>query len=478
MAGYSSDILGTSATTFRIGFLKAILSATALTAQRTFTFPDISTELVGIAGAQTLATKTLTTPVINGGSATGLTNLSVANVDASGFTAQLRYNGTLAGNIVITFNANDANRTVSLSGNLTVPAAASVSGTNTGDETAASIGTLVNGASAETAPVDGDLFAFADVSASNALKKITWANVKATLATWLETLTATWSNKTLVEATVTASGAATALTVTNTGTGDSVLVQDEAGDATPFLINNAGRVVIGHTSALTLGAAVSPFAQLVGTTQVNTIHALARYSANTGAPAFQFCKSRHATLGSHTVVVAGDPYGTVEWYGSDGTAFIAGATIGAYCDGTPGTNDMPSRVSISVTPDGAAAAVEGWRIDNSRCISATQVAPTNNNASVTLTVANIKAGLLTGTPAAGINYTLPTGTLTDAGFQALPNDAAFDWAVINLSGANTITILAGVGHTVVGNMVVAVSSTKRFRTRKTAANTFVTYNLG
>ncbi len=53
-----------------------------------------------------------------------------------------------------------------------------VSGTNTGDETAARIGALTNAASEATTPADTDLLG---LTVSSVLKKLTWANVKATL---------------------------------------------------------------------------------------------------------------------------------------------------------------------------------------------------------------------------------------------------------------------------------------------------------
>lgn len=46
----------------------------------------------------------------------------------------------------------------------------------------------IHDASAETTIADGDESAFVDVSASNVLKKITWANFKATLKTYFDTL--------------------------------------------------------------------------------------------------------------------------------------------------------------------------------------------------------------------------------------------------------------------------------------------------
>lgn len=47
------------------------------------------------------------------------------------------------------------------------------------------IASVVHAATSKTTPVDADEFAIVDSAASNALKKLTWANLKATLAAWL-----------------------------------------------------------------------------------------------------------------------------------------------------------------------------------------------------------------------------------------------------------------------------------------------------
>lgn len=62
------------------------------------------------------------------------------------------------------------------------------SGTNTGDETAQRIGDLINGATEKTTPVDADMVGLMDSAASNILKKLSWANLKATLKTYFDTL--------------------------------------------------------------------------------------------------------------------------------------------------------------------------------------------------------------------------------------------------------------------------------------------------
>lgn len=109
-----------------------------------------------------------------------------------------------------------------------------------------------------------------------------------------------------------------------------------------------------------------------------------------------------------------------------------------------------------------------------------QVTPTAKTADATLTIAELLTRIVTVTSASAVALTLPTGTLTDAGLAAgaLPVGQSFDWNVINLgSSSGAVTMTAGTDHTYVGAAVVAIATSARFRTRKTATNTYVTYRL-
>lgn len=118
-----------------------------------------------------------------------------------------------------------------------------------------------------------------------------------------------------------------------------------------------------------------------------------------------------------------------------------------------------------------------------------QVTPTAETGAVTLTIAKLLTGIIQATPAGAVAYTLPTGTLCDAG-MTIGVDEAFEWVLSNISttAANIITLTAGAGHTIVGCAKVPSNSTTTgglwgtasatYRTRKTAANTFVTYRIG
>lgn len=60
--------------------------------------------------------------------------------------------------------------------------------TITAPETAASLGDLINSATSKATPVDADQVALMDSAAGNVLKKLSWANAKATLKTYFDTL--------------------------------------------------------------------------------------------------------------------------------------------------------------------------------------------------------------------------------------------------------------------------------------------------
>lgn len=68
------------------------------------------------------------------------------------------------------------------------------SGTNTGDETAARVGAIVSGATAKITPVDADSIGLSDSAASSVLKSLTWANIKATLKTYFDSIYSTLTN--------------------------------------------------------------------------------------------------------------------------------------------------------------------------------------------------------------------------------------------------------------------------------------------
>ena len=92
---------------------------------------------------------------------------------------------------------------------------------------------------------------------------------------------------------------------------------------------------------------------------------LGRHTANANGPAFIFLKTRSGSATPGTgVVSSGDSLGVIRWFASDGTDTASSAAqIQCIIDDTPGTNDMPGRLTFSTTPNSESSAQECMRLD-------------------------------------------------------------------------------------------------------------------
>jgi len=119
----------------------------------------------------------------------------------------------------------------------------------------------------------------------------------------------------------------------------------------------------------------------------------------------------------------------------------------------------------------------GWSLTRPPAKSPTQPTPTDGSTgAVTVTIAMILNGIISGNPSAARAYTFETGATSDA-WPSLAIDQGHEWSIINTNATYVITLTASSGHTIVGIATVAPYSSARFLTRKTAASTFVTYRI-
>ena len=115
--------------------------------------------------------------------------------------------------------------------------------------------------------------------------------------------------------------------------------------------------------------------------------------ADSGAVLYM-AKSRSTDNSSATIVSNGDQLGRISFQGADGSNYVEAASIRGHVDGTPGSDDMPGRLSFRTTADGGTSATERLRIKSDGDVYIGNIAHAND---------------------AGVNSNYRTLTLTDTG---------------------------------------------------------------
>jgi hypothetical protein len=140
-------------------------------------------------------------------------------------------------------------------------------------------------------------------------------------------------------------------------------------------IDSSGRLLVGTSTARAnfYNSTISALFQQEGATSAgdpaSRFMSLTYGKGNNDSGVFVFAKHRATTVGGQTVVVNGDGLGELNFQGSDGTEFVQAASIRAEVDGTPGANDMPGRIVLATTADGASSPTERMRIGSNGLFS-------------------------------------------------------------------------------------------------------------
>jgi hypothetical protein len=227
-----------------------------------------------------------------------------------------------------------------------------------------------------------------------------------------------------------------ALRITQTGTGNALLVEDSSNpDSTPFVIDAGGNVVIGNTTTSSSGVANGTL-QIQGSGVNGSSANIQAYSASTGGT-LEFDRSRGA-LGAQSIVSSGDRLGRIFFNGSDGTSFIRGAEIFADVDGTPGTNDMPGRLVFSTTRDGASTPTEAIRINSNQLVQISNSLDVN--------------GVTVGRGAGAISTNTAVGTSALGAVSTGNNSVALGYqaAFTTTQATQSVYIGSGAGYSISG----------------------------
>jgi len=279
------------------------------------------------------------------------------------------------------------------------------------------------------------------------------------------------------------SGSAVPLTITNAGTGNSFVVEDENSDASPFVIANNGTVITGYTSRVTAVNIVEAHSA----SGVNSSPAIGVYSWGTSATGggLNLYKSRSGTVGTYSLVATGTQ-SSVRFQFDDGATFQQAASIIGSVEGTPALNSMPGRLTFSTTPDGSATPTERVRIDSAGNIGVSEAATAGTTLSIpkaqtgatSATTVSVRMNPLVDVTTNSTGYTTfalnGVGTSTTNFFHYTANQGTFSGtAPTNQYGFNASNALTGATNNY-GFYSNIASGTNRFNfyAAGTAANLF------
>jgi hypothetical protein len=154
-----------------------------------------------------------------------------------------------------------------------------------------------------------------------------------------------------------------------------------------------------------------------------------------------------------------------------GNVIILGTTGNQTKTVSIATGNTVSNSSINI---GAQATVS--KINNLGQSFFWQPTPILKSGAGTISYGDIQAQIININVAFTGNLALPSGTNMD-NIQSTYVDMALDWSVIN-NQTGVVTITAGTSHTLVGTGIIAANSQGRFRSRRTASTTWITYRIG
>ena len=147
----------------------------------------------------------------------------------------------------------------------------------------------------------------------------------------------------------------------------------EAGEA--LRIEGNRRVLIGQTVNTIIGGHLARL-QIGGTDYNSSTVSITNNTNDANGAYLMLAKQRSGSPGGNTIVTSGDEVGVVRFCASDGSDMAHRvAQISAEVDGTPGSNDMPGRLSFATTADGGTTSSVRMTIKNNGRVGINETNP-------------------------------------------------------------------------------------------------------
>jgi hypothetical protein len=164
---------------------------------------------------------------------------------------------------------------------------------------------------------------------------------------------------------ISGSSSADAVRITQTGSGNALVIEDSASpDSTPLVINSNGQILIGKISSDSSLRTIDIVA--IGDIDgINNGNIRSVRSGNNGdGVTFHQGKTR-GTPEALVIVQNNDNLGNFLWTGYDGVIQQGSASISCFVDGTPSESNLPSRLVFNTTASDSGTAGNRMVITNS-----------------------------------------------------------------------------------------------------------------
>ena len=269
-----------------------------------------------------------------------------------------------------------------------------------------------------------------------------------------------------------------AVRITQQGSGNALVIQDESSDSSPIVVDAQGRLIVGGTEwqSTWFAASATPATFITGNTTNGDGLGIMTYGST---PMILMGRHGPNTLNTRGTVSNGDNLGQINFAGDDniGSGLSKGATIQAFVDSvvdTANTNTIPTTILIRTKTANVSTPATTATFDSSGnttlstnlAVLGSNITTTNatfaiaNTGATTLSVGGAATSLLigatTGTTTIRNASTVVTGDLTVSGGDIIGtaslNLANVTSTTLNIGGAaTTLNIGATTGNTTIRN---------------------------